>query len=505
MTNKSNIKVEVRCFKHELDYDFPQLVRHLLDPEVPVGDCNTKAYERVYQDIRRILQVVPSSIAKTMTPEDVAKRFSFRDLTVVPSYEVLDERAGYAPAVLIALVAYTLCRFRGIINPAGDDYAIYRFGTYLQTIGANKHVFDLASMADSADLLFTAMPTDETGTVYAINPMFELSGETLRKMLGDSRINWRDTLSCWASIALDRVLNKKEIPPAHPDYQNDDVRKFFIGGSPRENHHSNNHRCVKCTEKYFAYRIQIKNGEVAFCYYDFLGEAAEVAEPCPAAAQESRVSEIAVPSGKLIFTDTFRIDGYDDLTQFSSFKLDTEYGRVNANHFGAQNGVLHGAVPPATWHICGTLDNKVMVLADPWPKVERLPGQSDDEYNKAYDAAIWVFDAIKHIKANPVFTHLGEINTVCWSYAMMDEDFLLKQFPGRKSAIPKNPVNSNRSGYGKVHCVPGTYRQIYIDHNNVFEWQDLPEIQLLPKEVRDTFESIEDWPVIAVLVHTSLL
>lgn len=506
MTNKSNIKVEVRCFKHELDYDFPQLVRHLLDPEVPVGDCNTKAYERVYQDIRRILQVVPSSIAKTMTPEDVAKRFSFRDLTVVPSYEVLDERAGYAPAVLIALVAYTLCRFRGIINPTGDDYAIYRFGTYLQTIGANKHVFDLASMADSADLLFTAMPTDETGTVYAINPMFELSGATLRKMLGNSRINWRDTLSRWASIALDRALNKKEIPPAHPDYQNDDVRKFFIGGSPRDNHHSNNHRCVKCTEKYFAYRIQIKNGEVAFCYYDFLGEAAEVAEPCPAAAQESRVSEIAVPSGKLIFNDTFRFAGFDDLTRFSSFQLGTEYGRVAANQFSAKNGIFMGSVPAANWHICGAMDNKIMILADPRPDITREPGQSDEEFDEAYDSAVWAFDVIEHVGDHPMFTYLGEIDTVCWSYSMMDEHFMTQHFPDEQDAIPSKPkLTTTSQGYGKLHCPPGTYRQIYIDTDNVFEWENLPEIQELPAEVRDTLKTATTWPVISVLVHTSLL
>lgn len=506
MTKKSKHNVVARCTEHEKAFDFAHLVKHLLDPSIPVESHSQQAYEDLDYAIRKVLQVIPATMAKAMTPAEFISRKSLIDRSEIP-YEVLDENAAYAPGVLIALVAYTLCEFCGEAkSKSGRGLGIYQTGSPLPTIGANYHLFDLASMADSVDLLFAALPTDEAGTVYAINPLFELSGETLRKMLDDKSVDWHKTMGEWATIALDRALNQKNIPSAHPDYQHDAVRKFFIGGSHDTNHHQNKHMCTECDKEFWAHRVRIQDARVALCYQDIWGPGTTVKKPCPAATKKSRVSKVAVPSGRLIFHDMFRFPGFYELTKFDTFTLSLEYGRIDYNQFSANNGLICGAVPPANWQICGALDNKVLILADPRPDITRKPGQNDDEFDEAYDNAIWEFDVNKHIKAHAVFSHLGEIITECWLYSMMDERFMIKHFPDEQDAIPNKPNHtSNSLGYGKLYCPPGEYRQIYIDNNNVFKWQALPEIQELPSEVRDVLQSVHQWPVIAVLVHESLL
>lgn len=344
---------------------------------------------------------------------------------------------------------------------------------------------DIYGHACTGDYLYRCMgpgilsmvPLDEVGTVYAINPIFELSGEEVISLITDDAFDLEQYTEHMINTIITRLTSPNvEIPVAHPDYQHPEVVQ--LGGL---NYKKGQAECAKCNLGFAAIKTwRYQNGRIV--------AQPEFSTCCPAANSElshqfrsERAFTVNIPTGDLFFADWLRDkEGFGvRLLKNHDYDINTLHGRMQASAYFASKNVVHGSTDNGSCFLISNLDGTVLYI---------VGNYNDKKLDKLG------------------LRYVGGISTDLWGYTMMDRAHLEPlSSPAHQCMLQDliHPVSSHQWEVpGMLQVKPGNYFHFYFNSYG----RDIDKmLAQLPTDVQDTVKALKVSALHGVLIHKELI
>lgn len=331
-------------------------------------------------------------------------------LTPMVRRNLFDPRARWAP--LMAILGFVPVYFQGMQCEIDNkslmvsDYhsnsesaeASPRYYVEYKDLSHTHHSVDLQNLLHHfPETLILAMPRDDAGRLYALNPMWEMSSEEIEALLLGPEAVLEATLQQAFSEAICRAASNTVLPMAHADYQDPELCSYSLM------RYFDNvvHSCTHCGRQVHLLDIMATEHSTLKLH---IASRKEATKPCPLRVKEP--SPISVPSGKLFYGTALNLDIntpnqervslYQSLSP-ESFDLNYPAGQQAIAKKAANGGWVHGAGVTKPCDVYRSFDNEAVFI-------------------------LGRHAMTKHKDQLTSLQLVGRLNGSLWAYSMIDSD-----------------------------------------------------------------------------------
>lgn len=385
--------------------------------------------------------------------------------------KVFQENDRAAPAVLlanlVAIAAYIWCD----VDVSFDEKHRYQ-PRILTTTGAHGHTVDRIGLVKYINVWAGALPRDDKGQVYAINPLFEMSASELLAKVSSTNFNLIEFIEDNALTMISRIAFDAPIPLAHAEHQSEEVGLRHVYSGMNMGHAFN---CAGCGRSGDISAIQMKEGALHIEFKTLM----RCFKECPAREIKPLTTSVVFPSGQLICADKHPAIPYYDCV-YKGIDTNQYYGRRLINHKAADKGLVHGC----------TYNQPLTV------------------YSMAGGNVIAVIDAMRGTRVGRTLRQknqwkkVGVIDTDLWAYSIVDKETLKAIDP--QWANTGEGLSYLNHAKCQVACLPGEYVQICLADEKAdgsHGWKMHPEYLALPARIRECFDDIKCNKLAVILVN----